>query len=132
MQLTRRKLNNNFCFQVAPETPAIFALLYELFRSEPVDVLRKRATQELGWSEAEFQALLVYVAGFYDNGGNYKSFGDAKFIPDVEPGKLRALLEKSKAFAKNPDLLGIYDRIEDRLFSLDEKHLLLGYPDKVG
>lgn len=31
-----------------------------------------------------FQALLVYVAGFYCNMGNYKSFGDTKFVPNVD------------------------------------------------
>lgn len=30
-----------------------------------------------------FQSFMVYVAAFYGNLGNYKSFGDTKFIPAV-------------------------------------------------
>lgn len=29
------------------------------------------------------QAFLIYAAGFYSNMGNYKSFGDTKFVPNV-------------------------------------------------
>jgi amino acid permease len=31
----------------------------------------------------EFQSLIVYVASFFANIGNYKSFGDTKFIPGL-------------------------------------------------
>ena len=29
------------------------------------------------------QNFLIYAAAFYGNLGNYKSFGDTKFIPDL-------------------------------------------------
>jgi len=35
-----------------------------------------------------FQALLIYASGVYANMGNYKSFGDSKFIPNLPKVKL--------------------------------------------
>lgn len=29
------------------------------------------------------QNFLIYAAAFYGNLGNYKSFGDTKFVPDL-------------------------------------------------
>jgi len=29
------------------------------------------------------QNFLIYTAAFYGNLGNYKSFGDTKFVPDL-------------------------------------------------
>lgn len=38
------------------------------------------------------QAFLVYAAAFYSNMGNYKSFGDTKFIPNMPQVSLFNLL----------------------------------------
>ncbi|VDK42649.1 unnamed protein product [Anisakis simplex] len=117
-----------FC-QVSPESPALFIILYRLFASETIDELKKKAL-ELGWTEDEFIALLVFSAGFYSNSGNYKGFGDTKIVPDVPKEKLKALLTKSKASEKYPNLVKLYESIEGHIFSLDSKHLHLDFPDK--
>lgn len=36
----------------------------------------------------DIQAFLVYAAGLYANMGNYKSFGDTKFIPNLPKVKI--------------------------------------------
>uniref|UniRef100_A0A914E4I0 Dipeptidyl peptidase 3 n=1 Tax=Acrobeloides nanus TaxID=290746 RepID=A0A914E4I0_9BILA len=117
-----------FC-QVSPEAPAIFAILHRVFYSEPIDALKQKA-KDLGWSDEEFTSLLVYAAGFYADHGNYKGFGDSKIIPNVDQAKLRQLFEKSVAFEKEPTLLKLYNKIEHRIFSLEPKHLSLGFPEE--
>ncbi|VDM36975.1 unnamed protein product [Toxocara canis] len=133
-----------FC-QVSPESPALFVTLYRLFCSESIDSLKKKS-MELCWSDSELTALLAFAAGFYANSGNYKGFGDTKIVPNVpkasfvslffraflsETDKFRALLEKSEAAKNYASFMKLYRSIEERLFSLQPKHLHLGFPDKA-
>lgn len=34
------------------------------------------------FDEKTIQEILVYISAVLDNAGNYKSFGDSKFIPE--------------------------------------------------
>ena len=112
--------------QVSPEAPALFVVLYELFKNESVESAKARALSS-GWKEEEFTALLAFASGFYANGGNYRGFGDTKIIPNLEKEKLRAFLESSVAFKNNPKLVSAWNSIEDRVFSLDPNSLNLGF-----
>uniref|UniRef100_A0A914YGD9 Uncharacterized protein n=1 Tax=Panagrolaimus superbus TaxID=310955 RepID=A0A914YGD9_9BILA len=116
-------------FQVSVESPAMFAIIHQIFSHETVDDVKSRALAS-GWTDDEFAALLVFSAGFLANSGNYKSFGDTKFIPNVDKAKLTKLFLESKAFSKNQKLQNAWKIIEDRIFSLDPKHLGLNYPNE--
>jgi dipeptidyl-peptidase-3 len=113
-------------FQVSAESPAMFAILHQIFTHETAEEVKSRALAS-GWNEDEFTAFLVYAASFLANCGNYKSFGDTKFIPNVDQTKLTKLFEGSEAFSKNSKLQNAWKTIEDRIFSLDPKHLGLNF-----
>lgn len=46
--------------------------------------LNARISKNISFPVVYLQAFLIYVAGFYSNMGNYKSFGDTKFVPNVD------------------------------------------------
>ena len=48
--------------------------------------------------DEEWKKFLSYVAGFYSNTGNYHSFGDNKFIPDLTPEKFKPLQSPPQSF----------------------------------
>ncbi|XP_078284370.1 dipeptidyl peptidase 3 [Rhinoraja longicauda] len=112
--------------QTSPESPAIYVLLQKLFRAQPVHELQETATA-VGVSCEEYQAFLVYAAGVYSNMGNYKSFGDTKFVPNLPQEKLKELVWQSKAFRKNPDEMErLWLVCGDLMFSLEDRQKQLG------
>ncbi len=63
--------------------------------------------------------------------GNYKGFGDFKFVPNLPPSKLEALVKASQAFKDDPDEMGeIWQSIKDCLYTLTTRQKQLGLGDK--
>ncbi|CAI4224265.1 unnamed protein product [Auanema sp. JU1783] len=112
--------------QVSPESAGIFVVLHRLFSSEPVDKLKEKA-QNLGWTDEEWEAFLVYVSGFYANSGNYKGFGDSKIVPGIGADKIEKLIAVSIAQKNNPTLIQTWQTIQDSVDSLKPHQLQLGF-----
>ncbi|XP_063639189.1 dipeptidyl peptidase 3 isoform X3 [Pan troglodytes] len=114
--------------QTSPEAPYIYALLSRLFRAQDPDQLRQHALAE-GLTEEEYQAFLVYAAGVYSNMGNYKSFGDTKFVPNLPKEKLERVILGSEAAQQHPEeVRGLWQTCGELMFSLEPRlrHLGLG------
>ncbi|XP_060107462.1 dipeptidyl peptidase 3 [Heteronotia binoei] len=111
--------------QTSPEAPAIYTLISQLFRVQDPARLGELA-RSLGLSDEEYQAFLVYAAGVYANMGNYKSFGDTKFVPNLPKEKLKKLVWESQALKEHPkEMEALWGRCGDLMFSLEptQKHL---------
>ncbi|XP_063222165.1 dipeptidyl peptidase 3 isoform X3 [Bacillus rossius redtenbacheri] len=113
--------------QTSPESPIIFSVLTKTLLSQPIAELRE-ASLSKGVTEDDFTAFLVYAAVFYSNNGNYRGFGDTKFIPNVSKEKLEALLKASKAW--NKDLQAQWEECRGPIYSLSEREKQLSFPDK--
>ncbi|KAG9338203.1 hypothetical protein JZ751_026955 [Albula glossodonta] len=116
--------------QTSPESASIYVLLQKLFRRQPPAQLEGVATAA-GLSPEEYQAFLVYAAGLYANMGNYKSFGDTKFIPNLPKDKLKALVWQSQAFQESPtEMEALWNNCGQLMYSLEDKQKQLGLGDK--
>lgn len=116
--------------QTSPESPGIFILLQKIFRAQPVNELQILAN-ELGLSEEEFKAFLIYAAGFYSNMGNYKSFGDSKIIPNLPKDKFERMVFGSVAGKANPEgMKSLWNSVSERMYSLEERQRELGLGEK--
>uniref|UniRef100_A0A3B4WVI5 Dipeptidyl peptidase 3 n=1 Tax=Seriola lalandi dorsalis TaxID=1841481 RepID=A0A3B4WVI5_SERLL len=116
--------------QTSPESADIFVLLQRIFRKQTPSQLAQVATAA-GLSSEEYQAFLVYAAGLYANMGNYKSFGDTKFIPNLPKDKLKALVWASQAFQEqSAEMEALWDSCSCLLYSLEDRQKQLGLGDK--
>ena len=109
--------------QVSPESEHIYDFiiaLHHYFRGD-----WKALQKEAGLSDDELAAFLDYSAQFLGNLGNFKSFGDSKFVPRLDERQLKALA------AVSPQTLKIYEQIKDGVFvSKNVGKMHLGYPDQ--
>jgi dipeptidyl-peptidase-3 len=82
----------------------------------------KALQQKAGIMDEELQYFLEYAAQFLGNCGNYKGFGDAKFVPRASEATFAALANT------DPKAKEFYDATKDAIFSSDKQDLMhLGY-----
>lgn len=89
------------------------------------------ALNDAKMTEEEWRALLVYVAAFYSNMGNYRGFGDSKIVPNLPVEKLEVLVKSSAAFKADASSLEFaWNAAKSRMFSLEPSQLSLGFAPK--
>lgn len=121
--------------QVSPESESIFDFVIELYKSFNGDW--KALQQKAGVSDQDLQFFLEYAVQFLGNCGNYKGFGDSKFVPRCEEKAFDALASTS------PKANEHYKATKGAIFSndnsgmmhlgyLDEGHMTTYYPDSKG
>ncbi|KAL4929597.1 dipeptidyl peptidase 3 [Aspergillus undulatus] len=121
--------------QVSPESEPIYDLILALYRA--CDGSWPELAQKTNVSEENLRFFLEYSAQFLGNCGNYKGFGDSKFIPRLPVDALEALAsatpETKAAFQKaNTTGGGIYETAEQSLMHLgypEAGHVTSYYPD---
>ncbi|KAI0842081.1 putative dipeptidylpeptidase III [Hypoxylon sp. FL0890] len=109
--------------QISPESEPIFDFILALHKSSGGDW--KALQAKAGISDEDLGHFLQYAAQFLGNNGNYKSFGDSKFIPRCPESAFAALA------ATSPDAQKFYNTTSGAIFSADNPSLLhLGYPEQ--
>ncbi|XP_078001286.1 dipeptidyl peptidase 3-like [Glandiceps talaboti] len=119
-------------FQTSAESPVIFILFQKLFKAQTTGELEEAALKAAnGPTKEEYEALLTYAAAFYSNSGNYKSFGDTKFVPNLPKDKLYTIVKSSAAYAKDAEgIEELWKSCSDALYSLSSREQELGLGDK--
>ncbi|KAK3996843.1 putative dipeptidyl-peptidase [Cladorrhinum sp. PSN332] len=118
--------------QVSPESENIYDFIISLHKAAGGDW--KGLAQRVGVDEKGLAAFLEYSAQFLGNAGNYKSFGDSKFIPRCDESVFAALASSSHDAEKYFKATGgaIFSADKPGLLHLgftDEGHLTTYYPD---
>ncbi|CAK4032047.1 probable dipeptidylpeptidase III [Lecanosticta acicola] len=118
--------------QVSPESEPIYDFILALHKNYKGDW--KKLQADAGVSAEDVKHFLSYAAQFLGNSGNFKSFGDSKFIPRVAVEKLAAIAHTTPEAAK------LWEKIKDDLYEsssiakmhlgyIDNGHVSTYYPD---
>lgn len=111
--------------QVSPESVSIYDLIIAIHKGCNGDY--KKLAADTGAGDDAVRQWLEYAAQFLGNCGNYKGFGDSKFIPRVQAGDLERIAhisQEAEGFLKAASSVGggIYE-------TKDAALMHLGYPD---
>jgi len=109
--------------QHSPESEAIYDLILALYAVCAGDW--KKLASDGPVSEQDVQYWLEYATVFLASLGNYKSFGDLKFVPRIPKAELRKLVEYAGGEAKE-----LFYEVEEVLYSVvPEERNWIGYID---
>lgn len=77
--------------------------------------------------------LLAYSAAVFQNCGNYKAFGDSKFVPEISPEKLKAVVRASEAYETHSEIIDkILELIEKEMYAEEDPYKMIGFRDANG
>lgn len=103
---------------VSKESESIYDLILDLHRHVAGDYSGLKSSV----GDDVVVGYLEYASQFLSNLGNYKSFGDAKFIPRIDQSQFKQIFDASKS----DSLISAYGKVAGLIYLLDENLLLLG------
>eukprot|EP00357_Protocruzia_adherens_P016775 CAMPEP_0114997242 /NCGR_PEP_ID=MMETSP0216-20121206/14785_1 /TAXON_ID=223996 /ORGANISM="Protocruzia adherens, Strain Boccale" /LENGTH=708 /DNA_ID=CAMNT_0002361591 /DNA_START=1606 /DNA_END=3732 /DNA_ORIENTATION=- len=118
-------------FQRSYEAPALFLVFNTIFRGDLAAY--KARVLEAGLTEDDWKAFTVYVAAVFQNCGNYKSFGDSKFVPELEKEKLVQIIKLSPSYGDKSEVIDrLWAAIETEVFAFVPPYQEIGFKDNKG
>lgn len=109
--------------QVSPESEPIYDLIISLHRACNGDWAS--LAKKTNVSSENLRFFLEYSVQFLGNCGNYKGFGDSKFIPRLPPSALEALASAT------PESKAAFDKASKNgggIYETEQSLMHLGYP----
>ncbi|KAI5950257.1 YOL057W [Candida jiufengensis] len=109
---------------VSKESPDIFKLILLIHKQLDEPKTNQEYLSKIkSIDEENIIYYLEYACQFLDNMGNYKSFGDRKFIPKIKKQDLKTFINS----LENEEISELYSKVEDSIY--DTSKGLLGFPE---
>ncbi|KAM3144829.1 hypothetical protein pb186bvf_003138 [Paramecium bursaria] len=119
-------------FQRSYEAPGLFYLFQKIFiHQDPQQV--RQLLEENEFTKHQVDSLFVYIAAFFQNCGNYKSFGDTKFIPDIDEQLFEKFVKLTKAYSEEKETFDqIWNLVHYHLYTYEQPYGLIDLPERNG
>ncbi|KRX04493.1 hypothetical protein PPERSA_06046 [Pseudocohnilembus persalinus] len=120
-------------FQKSYESPALFIILQLVFSAEnqPLSQFKKRFLEKKIGNENQWNQIMAYCAGFFNNCGNYKSFGSTKFVPEVSEEIFTKFIQLSNNYQVHQKLIDfLWEDIKELVFQYKGILEKIDFPSK--
>lgn len=92
-------------------------MFHVIFKEQDLAEYKKRYLNLNNEGEENWNKGLRYVAAFFGQLGNYKSFGATKFIPEIGADDFYKLFEVSLNYAQNQTLIDeLWNSVKDIIY----------------
>ena len=116
-------------FQRSYESPALFYLINKILTLQTLEQVKATCKQN-GFTDDDWTHLTAYLAGFLQNCGNYLSFGDNKFVPELPAEKFWQFIKESEAYKLEPQKVeDLWKSIEKEIYAFEKPYGQLGFRD---
>ena len=86
-----------------------------------------------GVTEDQWKQMLAYSAAVFNNCGNFKSFGDTKFVPEFEKTVFEKIVQVSSSYSSNKEQIDtIWDKISYEVYCENDPLAKVGFHDESG
>ncbi|CAL8077070.1 unnamed protein product [Calicophoron daubneyi] len=109
--------------QLSPEAAGLFIIFQRIFRKQNPTSLHDVALSN-DFTEEEIEKIYSYIAMFYGNLGDYLSYGDRKFIPDISQQRFTEFLALSPEYK---GIANIWKSLAPAVYSLHPRRLQLDF-----
>lgn len=76
---------------------------------------------------------MAYSAAVFQNCGNYRAFGDTKFVPELPSEEFKTVLDKSEAHKSHAQIIDeIWTSIEKEVYAEEDPFRSIGFRDENG
>ena len=92
-------------------------ILLKILFTQDMNKLRSDCIEHAGFTEDDWSRLITYSAAVFNNAGNFTSFGDTKFIPQLPKNKFLAALQVWQNYTDFKDVVdSIWSKIEHEIY----------------
>eukprot|EP01028_Stygiella_incarcerata_P007672 TRINITY_DN319_c0_g1_i2.p1 TRINITY_DN319_c0_g1~~TRINITY_DN319_c0_g1_i2.p1 ORF type:complete len:704 (-),score=188.52 TRINITY_DN319_c0_g1_i2:1054-3021(-) len=114
--------------QTSMESGPIISLLLRFFGSSKRPDFSDMKGKDV--SDEDFSDLVQYACNVFANMGNYKSFGDTKFIPRISEDVLERIMLKAPIEEGGEEFVADFKKWKRSFFEINEKNRQLGLGEK--
>jgi dipeptidyl-peptidase-3 len=112
-------------FQRSYESPVLCYIFGKIFTMEDYDALKMRTLENKLLTNDEWEKLIAYIAGVFNNCGNYLSYGDKKFLPEISDEQFWKWIQSTTFYKSCPNLVN--ELLYENLFEIYEHRAPYGH-----
>ena len=96
--------------------------------SQDIQELKKIWFEKVHLTQDEWDQLITYTAAVFNNAGNYLSFGDSKFVPQISKDKFHAVLRNWENYYDYKEIIeNLWELISLEVYAENTPYSKIGY-----